>query len=134
MQTDGFMGAMTHVGSDHTGRPIYWAEPGRFTQPGLYTWDGEKNVRIWAAEEGFKAPPVAGYNDQGGEPLRLVNANKVTEELTLRELDKLKENPAVDQRWLAVGRTHMEQAWMAVNRAIFKPGRVTLPEDAPGVG
>jgi hypothetical protein len=36
----------------------------------------------------------------------------------------------VDQRWLAIGRTHIEEAFMAINRAVFQPQRVKLPEDA----
>ncbi len=38
----------------------------------------------------------------------------------------MKANPNIDQRWLAIGRAHLEQAFMAINRAIFKPGRVEL--------
>lgn len=48
------------------------------------------------------------------------------EELCLRMLDEYKSNPDFDQRWLAIGRTQMEQAWMAVNRAIFQPKRIEL--------
>ena len=28
------------------GRPFYWAERGTFTHPGLYYWNGQKNVRL----------------------------------------------------------------------------------------
>lgn len=51
------------------------------------------------------------------------------EERVLRQLDWLKTMPDIDQRWLAIGRTHIEQAFMAINRAIFKPQRVSLPEN-----
>ncbi len=37
----------------------------------------------------------------------------------------------VDKRWLAIGRTAIEQGFMAVNRSIFKPGRVVLPDEVP---
>lgn len=74
--------------------------------------------------------PVAGYTQQSAENVALVNANKVAEEHLLRALDSLKANPDIDQRWLAIGRTHIEQGFMAVTRAIFKPGRARLPEDA----
>ena len=36
---------------------------------------------------------------------------------------------AAREQWLAIGRTHLEQAFMAINRAVFQPGRVALPED-----
>jgi hypothetical protein len=75
--------------------------------------------------------PVAGYKAQSAEAVELVNANKVVEEIILRNLDDLAEMPGVDKRWLAIGRTQIEQGFMAVNRSIFKPGRVVLPEDVP---
>ena len=58
-----------------------------------------------------------------------MNIHKVLEEQGLRELDRLAALPDVDQRWLAIGRTHIEQGWMAVNRAVFKPDRAKLPNE-----
>lgn len=72
--------------------------------------------------------PVAGYKPQSEENIALVNKNKQIEERILRDMENLVV-AGVDQRWLAIARTHMEQAFMAYNRAIFQPGRVTLPED-----
>lgn len=74
--------------------------------------------------------PVAGYTAQTETTVALVNANKAAEEQVLRTLDALKANPEVDQRWLAIGRTHIEEGFMAINRSLFKPGRAKLPEDA----
>lgn len=76
--------------------------------------------------------PVAGYKPQNCEALELVNRNKFAEERILRILDELATIEAVDKRWLAIGRTQIEDGFMAVNRAIFKPGRVRLPEDDAG--
>jgi hypothetical protein len=73
--------------------------------------------------------PVSGYKPQSGKNVDTVNYNKDAEERTLRILDKLKDDKTVDQRWLAIGRTHIEQGWMAVNRAVFQPTRVKLTED-----
>ena len=36
---------MKYVGTID-GKKVYWAEPGEFTQPGIYFWDGEKNVHV----------------------------------------------------------------------------------------
>ena len=44
-------------------------------------------------------------------------------------LDLLASDKTIDQRWLAIGRTHIEQGWMAVNRAVFRPDRASLPGD-----
>ena len=76
-----------------------------------------------------KALPVVGYKPQSDEKVALVNVNKRVEETMLRMLDTLKDNSEVDQRWLAIGRTQLELAWMAVNRAIFKPGRAKLENE-----
>lgn len=73
--------------------------------------------------------PVSGYQPQPKSNVELVNINKELEEVVLRQLDVLKASRLVDQRWLAVARTNIEQGFMAANRAIFKPVRVALSED-----
>lgn len=73
--------------------------------------------------------PVAGCRPQATSAVDLVNRNKGAEERILRILDDLKSAPGIDQRWLAAGRTDIEKGFMAVNRAIFQPGRASLPED-----
>lgn len=70
--------------------------------------------------------PVAGYRPQTNTNVDLVNRNKEIEERVLRILDELRELPEIDGRWLAIGRTQIEQGFMAVNRSVFKPGRVSL--------
>jgi hypothetical protein len=74
--------------------------------------------------------PVAGYTPQSTAKVDLVNDNKRLEEECLRAFDSLAMSPEVDKRWLAIGRTAIENGWMAVNRSIFKPSRVKLPGDA----
>jgi hypothetical protein len=37
--------AMKPIG-EIDGRKVYWAEPGRFTVPGVYYWDGATNVHV----------------------------------------------------------------------------------------
>jgi hypothetical protein len=76
--------------------------------------------------------PVAGYKPQSPFTVEIVNHNKMLEERVLRILDELATIDAVDKRWLAIGRTQIEQGFMAVNRSIFKPGRVRLHEDEAG--
>lgn len=68
--------------------------------------------------------PVAGYTAQSDDIIKTVNENKQLEETVLKQLDALKARTDVDQRWLAIGRTHVEQAFMAINRALFKPQRL----------
>lgn len=73
-----------------------------------------------------KGLPVSGYKPQSEEKVAMVNSFKADEERLLRALET---NPELDHRWLAIARTHFEQGYMALNRAVFQPGRVRLPED-----
>ena len=77
--------------------------------------------------------PVAGYKPQSTTNVEKVNANKITEERLLRICDDMKADHNVDQRWLAVARTAFEHGFMAMNRSIFRPGRVSLPTDSATV-
>lgn len=70
--------------------------------------------------------PVAGYQPQSPLKVAAVNQNKRIEEEVLQLLDILAEDQTIDKRWLAIGRTAIEQGFMAVNRSIFRPSRVAL--------
>ena len=73
--------------------------------------------------------PAAGYQPQSADKVERVNAMKEAEERILRKLDTLSVLEDVDPRWLAIGRAHIEQGFMAINRSIFQPSRISLPED-----
>ena len=99
--------------------------------------------------ERLKGLPVAGYKPQSDEKVALVNRFKEMEERLLREIDALNQytgayanssgpplrlddgtyDPA-DPRWAAIARTHFQEGFMALNRAVFQPQRISLPEDA----
>lgn len=84
--------------------------------------------------------PVHGYQPQSDAKVAIVNQFKQDEERLLRELDKLaaadiaaserSELAPYDPRWLAVARTHFQEGFMALNRAVFQPQRISLPEDS----
>jgi hypothetical protein len=81
--------------------------------------------------------PVEGYRPQTDQAIDLVNENKRLEETILRRLDELRElaiqaedggnNHLIDFRWFSIARTHIEQGFMALNRSIFQPSRVSMP-------
>lgn len=73
--------------------------------------------------------PVSGYTKQTESKIEMVNHNKVVEENILRMLDKLAEMEEIDKRWLAIGRTHIEEGFMCINRSIFKPTRINPHKD-----
>lgn len=79
-----------------------------------------------APVQSFQGLPVAGYRPQSAIAVDCVNAMKSREELILQQLDHMSKDPEVDQRWLAIGRTQLEQAFMAIHRSIFRPARVTF--------
>jgi len=70
-----------------------------------------------------------------GEPLQadikstLVQAARQTEEKILQLLDELVGGQVdVDIRWISIGRTSIEQGFMAIVRGIERPARVSVPE------
>lgn len=73
--------------------------------------------------------PVPGYKPQNDKAIALVTKNKQIEEGVLRVLDLLRTDPDIDPRWLAIGRTHIEEGFMAINRSVFKPERAALPDE-----
>lgn len=75
--------------------------------------------------------PVHGYTDQPADKIDLVNANKITEERLLRQIEHLQAiaEPGEQPRWLAIAKTDVQKAFMSLNRAIFNPQRVSLDGD-----
>lgn len=84
--------------------------------------------------------PVSGYQPQSDEKVALVNRFKEMEERLLRVIDALGAQnanmpnangtfSAADPRWLAIARTHFQEGFMALNRCVFQPKRISLPED-----
>jgi hypothetical protein len=74
------------------------------------------------------APKVQGYTEQPTLAVETVNRHKQVEELLLRMCDLLPQQTTlvIDPSWLAVARTHFEQGFMAMNRAVFRPQRIEL--------
>ena len=80
-------------------------------------------------EREYESLPVSGYVTQNQFNVDTVNGFKADEERLLRKIDELMKGETVDKRWLAIGKTALEQAFMAINRSVFQPSRVKLPED-----
>lgn len=70
--------------------------------------------------------PVSGYTPQSPEAILVVNGFKQVEENILASLDALAdcENFEPDAEWLAAGRLQLQQAFMCINRSVFKPERL----------
>lgn len=79
--------------------------------------------------------PVAGYAPQSDEKVQLANGFKQDEERLLRKVEALNartdsDHGGYDHRFLAIAKTHFQEGFMALNRAVFQPQRIKLPEDA----
>lgn len=83
--------------------------------------------------DGIQGLPVAGYKPtQSPEAIAVVNRFKVLEERVMREIDNLTgvaNGEFADQRYVAIGRTQLQGAFMFLARAVFQPQRIELPED-----
>ena len=76
-----------------------------------------------------KPLPVPGYTVQNDPAIKRVGDNKLAEERILRMIESYERDGDTDRRWLALAKTNLEVAMMCLNRAIFKPQRIKLPED-----
>lgn len=76
--------------------------------------------------------PVAGYLPQSDDKVATVNVNKQIEERVMRQIDSMTGANGIDQRMVSIARTKTQEAFMWLNRAVFQPGRVSLPEDGEG--
>jgi Ser/Thr protein kinase RdoA (MazF antagonist) len=74
---------------------------------------------------------ILGYRKLDETEIEAINALKELEALTLHVVDMLKkEQPELDARWIAIGKTNLEQAYMAFARAIARPEPVKVDIEA----
>jgi hypothetical protein len=100
---------------------------------GFKMYAGREDVSVDASPATVAGLPVAGYRPQSKENVDDVNVNKALEEIILRRLDDIADARRCDPRWLAIGRTHIQEAFMAINRAIFQPQRVEVVAGDVGI-
>lgn len=82
------------------------------------------------ADEQHQGLPVSGYLPQGADKVTIVNENKVLEERCIRAAEAIRDAEGMDGRMAALAITNIQQGFMWLNRAVFQPSRVGLPEDA----
>ena len=86
--------------------------------------------------ETFEQPKIAGYRQLTAEDAALMNEAKAIAERCGAFIEKLRAMPAtgkdgvplvvdgqhtIDQRWVSIGATHLQEGWMAVIRGIAQP-------------
>lgn len=69
--------------------------------------------------------PVAGYTEQSEDKLRIVNSNKLTEEILLKKIEAIEQTGHADPRSLALAKTYLQTGFMWLNRAVMQPQRLS---------
>jgi hypothetical protein len=64
---------------------------------------------------------IKGYRDLTEEEITQMNLCNEMAEQCGQIIEELKSCPGLDQRWVSIGATHLQQGWMAVIRGIAKP-------------
>lgn len=65
---------------------------------------------------------IKGYRDLSQEEIDLMNDGKALAEKCGEFVEKLRsQGTQIDQRWLSIGETHLQQGFMAAIRSIAKP-------------
>ena len=81
-----------------------------------------------------KEEKIAGYRELAPLEKHEINKIKKMEQCLLKEINNIAEDNLVkiDGRWLAIGRTSIEQGFMAIIRAIAEPDTVRMPDERFG--
>lgn len=80
-------------------------------------------------DQTHKPLPVLGYTSQSDEKVELVNKFKASEERLLRFLEDVAGKEGTDLHSIQKAHIRLREAFMWINRAIFNPQRIKLPED-----
>lgn len=67
---------------------------------------------------------IAGYRDLTQDEIEFINDVKATAAAVGRIVDQMSISAdvmSVDKRWLAIGKTHLQEGFMALVRSIAKP-------------
>lgn len=66
-------------------------------------------------------PKITGYRDLTKAEIDAMNEVKATANTVKELLDEIAATPGIDQRWVAIARTELQQGFMALIRAIAQP-------------
>ena len=64
---------------------------------------------------------IKGYRDLSEGEIALMNKCKALAEQCGELVESLRATPGLDQRWVSIGATSLQQGWMAVIRGIAQP-------------
>lgn len=72
-------------------------------------------------ETTYAPPPISGYRELTQNEVNLINEIKQKGDDLGNLIDLLDERHEPDPRWVSIGRTHAQQAIMALVRSVAKP-------------
>lgn len=64
---------------------------------------------------------IKGYRDLTQDEIDLMNEGKALAEKCGEFIEKLNQNPLTDKRWVSIGRTHLQEGFMAAIRGVARP-------------
>lgn len=64
---------------------------------------------------------IKGYRDLSQEEINLMNKVKILGEKMGQIIEELRSNESLDQRWVSIAETHLQQGTMAAVRSIAQP-------------
>lgn len=64
---------------------------------------------------------ITGYRELNEAEIKAMNAIKELAGAVGILVEELEEAPGSDQRWVAIGKTHLQEGFMALTRAVAKP-------------
>ncbi len=65
---------------------------------------------------------ITGYRDLNDGEIHMINDIKKYGELLNGLIERLGRYDETDQRWMSIGKTHLQQGIMALVRSVAKPG------------
>lgn len=69
-------------------------------------------------------PDIKGYRNLTEDDITRINIFKDLESLVLNKIRELYNHPDSDKRWTSIGKTHIQEGFMALNRAIAQPEEI----------
>lgn len=92
--------------------------PEGMTTQELYEAYKERNEQ---RDRNLPYTPILGYHQLSMREIATINALKETEGFCLKQIAELRDGECHDARWISIGQTHIEQAFMALARSVAQP-------------
>jgi hypothetical protein len=83
--------------------------------------DDPNATRTYNPETHFLQPKITGYRQLSPNEVELINEIKRLAEQAGVMVSSLEDSTMADPRWVAIARTQLQQAFMALTRSIAKP-------------